>query len=69
MSGLDIVIYIAGLLLLIQLFIERLTKLVQLWRRLMSAAREPLPAAQQPVASIESGSKRVSGLATRNHDE
>lgn len=69
MSGLDIVIYIAGLLLLIQLFIERLTKLVYRWRRLVSAAKGPLPPAQPPEALADTRSRRMSDLAVRNNDE
>jgi len=69
MSGLDIIIYIAGLLLLIQLFIERVTKLVYLWRRLVTAAREPVPPVQQPVALPDSCSKNVSDLAVRDNAE
>jgi hypothetical protein len=69
MSGLDIVIYIAGLLLLVQLFIERLIKLVHLWRRLVTTARKPLPPVQQFEVLPGTRSKDLSGLAVRNNAE
>jgi hypothetical protein len=48
MSGFEIVIYVAGLILLTKLFIKELIGVVGLVRRLFLAPTEPLPPIQQP---------------------
>jgi len=57
MSGFDIVIYVAGLILLIKLFMKELIVIVRLARRLAVAAREPLPPAQQPQLVTQTDSR------------
>ena len=69
MSGFDFVIYIAGLILLTKVFMKELIGLVMLSRRLLSAARDPLPPPRQFDASDEIRSNGVSDLATRKSDE
>jgi len=69
MSGFDWVIYIAGLILLIELLFGRLIKLTHLWRQLVAAARDPLPPSRQLELSDETRPKSVSDLATRKTDE
>jgi len=69
MSGLDLVIYIAGILLLSKLFLRQLIGLIHLARRTAYAARAPLLPAQQTRESVETRSRRVSDLATCNSDE
>jgi len=69
MSGFDWVIHIAGLILLTELLFGRLIKLTHLWRKLVAAARDPLPTSRQLEASGETRSKSVSELATRKADE
>ena len=58
MSGFDVVIYVAGLILLIKLFMKELIVLVRLARRLLIAAREPLPPAQQSQILTQTDSRR-----------
>jgi hypothetical protein len=59
-SGFDFVIYIAGLLLLTKLFVKELIGLVLLSRRLLAAARDPLPPSQQLEAATDTSfQKRV----------
>jgi len=58
MSGFEIVIYVAGLILLIKLFMKELIGVVRLARRLVVAAREPLPPAQQSRLLNQTDSRR-----------
>ena len=69
MSGLDWVIYIAGLILLIELLFGRLIKLTHLWRKLIAAARDPLPPSRQLGASLETRSNPESDLPIRSNAE
>lgn len=69
MSGFDVIIYIAGLILLTKLFMKELIGLVLLSRRLLAAAKDPLPPSRQLEASSRTRSKTVSDLATRKSDE
>jgi hypothetical protein len=68
MSGFDI-IYVAGVILLLELLFGRLIKLTHLWRQLLAAARDPLPPARQLEAATDIRSKNVSDLATHKTDE
>jgi hypothetical protein len=69
MSGLDIIIYIAGLLLLTKLFMKELIGVVRLGRRLLATARDPLPPSRQLKDLTDTHSKNASDLATRNSDD
>jgi hypothetical protein len=69
MSGFDIIIYIAGLLLLTKLFMKELTEVVHLGHRLLAATRDPLPPSRQLEDGSDTRSKSVSDLATRKTDE
>lgn len=69
MSGFEIVLYVAGSLLLLQLFLEQLTKLVERWRKLMCVAKEPLPPARQPPALPDTRSTNALRLPDRSNGE
>jgi hypothetical protein len=69
MSGLDIIIYIAGLLLLTKFFMKELIGVVRLGRRLLATARDPLPPSRQLEDGSDTRSKNVSDLAVRKTDE
>lgn len=69
MSGFDIIIYIAGILLLSKIFFKELISVIQLAKKAAYVAREPLPPAPQPPALPDTRSRRVSDLAVRNNTE
>ena len=69
MSGFDIVIYIAGILLLSKLFLKELIGVIRLAKSTSYALREPLTPGQRPPALPDTHSKNVSGPATRKTDE
>ncbi len=61
MSGFDI-IYVAGVILLLELLFVRLIKLTHLCRQLLAAAKDPLPLAPQLETATDTHSKNVSDL-------
>jgi hypothetical protein len=68
MSGFDVVIYIAGLILLTKLFMRELIGVVRLGRRLLAAAKDPLPSSRQLEAVNDSHSTSVSDSRSRNSE-
>jgi hypothetical protein len=68
MPGFD-VIYIAGVILLVELLFGRLIKLTHLWRQLLAAARDPLRPSEQLEAVTDTRSKNVSDLVVRKSNE
>lgn len=69
MSGFEILIFVAGMLLLTKLLMRELIDVVHLGRRLLAAARDPLPSSRQLQDGSDTRSKNVSDLAVRETDE
>ena len=69
MSGFDVVIYIAGLILLTKLFMKELIGVVRLGRRLLAAAKDPLLPSRQLEAVNDTHSTSVSDPRGRNTAE
>lgn len=69
MSGFDVIIYIAGLILLTRLFMKELIGIVLVGRRLLAAVRDPLPPSRQLEHSVKTRSDSDSDLSVRSNTE
>ena len=69
MSGLEVVIYIAGILALAKIFLKEIIRVIRLARKAAHLSREPLLSAQHSVELAEARSKHVAGLRNRNSAE
>jgi len=71
MSVEHIILYIAGAMLLSitasRFLLQESITLVRLFKQLIAEIRSPLPPVEQPAASVESRSNRVSDISVRSN--
>jgi hypothetical protein len=71
MSVEHIILYIAGAILLSitasRFLLQESITLVRLFKQLIAEIRAPLPPVQQPVASVETRSNRMSDLSVHSN--